>query len=189
VVIFIYGLINKQINSSDGINISGIIQHILYFFAFCLFSFFLLGSANRERFLNIIKLYCVCFSVLIASFFYTENMKLNNIEKFIEIKTVYTKSCSNDYNSSNTEFCHLYDYFLDQYKDIQKDYNEYISNSKKQIDSFSFSILAAFLFVTYSFIAYTILLFLEIIFSFPYMQSIANRFCQFFFQSKIKKDI
>ncbi|MBW1478908.1 hypothetical protein AT945_08490 [Campylobacter jejuni] len=51
VVIFIYGLINKQINSSDGINISGIIQHILYFFAFCLFSFFLLGSANRERFL------------------------------------------------------------------------------------------------------------------------------------------
>lgn len=116
-------------------------------------------------------------------------MKLNNIEKFIEIKTVYTKSCSNDYNSSNTEFCHLYDYFLDQYKDIQKDYNESISNSKKQIDSFSFSILAAFLFVTYSFIAYIILLFLEIIFSFSYMQSIANRFCQFFFQSKIKKDI
>ncbi|MBT0757327.1 hypothetical protein KJQ83_08970, partial [Campylobacter upsaliensis] len=104
--------------------------------------------------MNIIKLYCVCLSVLIASFFYTENMKLNNIEKFIEIKTVYTKSCSNDYNSSNTEFCHLYDYFLDQYKDIQKDYNESISNSKKQIDSFSFSILAAFLFVTYSFIAY-----------------------------------
>ncbi|EKQ9538887.1 hypothetical protein P7B07_000968 [Campylobacter upsaliensis] len=139
--------------------------------------------------MNIIKLYCVCLSVLIASFFYTENMKLNNIEKFIEIKTVYTKSCSNDYNSSNTEFCHLYDYFLDQYKDIQKDYNESISNSKKQIDSFSFSILAAFLFVTYSFIAYIILLFLEIIFSFSYMQSIANRFCQFFFQSKIKKDI
>ena len=98
-------------------SIDEIVKLILLFYILSIF-IFLLGSANRERFLNIIKLYCVCFSVLIASFFYTENMKLNNIEKFIEIKTVYTKSCSNDYNSSNTEFCHLYDYFLDQYKDI-----------------------------------------------------------------------
>lgn len=116
-------------------------------------------------------------------------MKLNNIEKFIEIKTIHTKNCSSDHNLSNTEFCHLYDYFLDQYKDIQEDYNKYKSNSKKQIDSFSFSILAAFLFITYSFMAYILLLFLEIIFSFPYMQSIANTFCQFFSKSSFKKDI
>ncbi|EAH7598160.1 hypothetical protein EOE16_09120, partial [Campylobacter upsaliensis] len=42
VITFVFGLIDKQINASDGINISGIMQHILYFFVFCLFSFFYL---------------------------------------------------------------------------------------------------------------------------------------------------
>lgn len=49
VITFVYGLIDRQINSSDGINIDGIVKHILYFFTFCLFSFFLLGSINRKK--------------------------------------------------------------------------------------------------------------------------------------------
>ena len=109
-------------------------------------------------------------------------MKLNNIEKFVEIKTIYTKNCSNEHKLSNIEFCDLYEYFLDQYEYIQKDYNEYKSSSKKQT-GFSSSILVAFLFVTYSFIAYIILLFLEIILSFPY---ITSNFCKFLFKSSPK---